>query len=50
MLKRPTGVDQPEVTEGEVEEETTMESSEDVASTEEELLQEVNSEAPSCRG
>ena len=45
MLKRPTGVDQPEVTEGEVEEETTMESSEDVASTEEELLQEVNSEA-----
>lgn len=45
MVKKPTGVDQPEATEEEVEEVTTMESSEDVGSTEEELLQEVNSEA-----
>ena len=45
MLKRPTGVDQPEATEGEAEEVTTMESSEDVGSTEDEVPLEVNSEA-----
>ena len=45
MLKRPTGVDQPEATEEEAEEVTTMESSEDVGSTEDEVPQEVNSEA-----
>ena len=45
MLKRPTGVDQPEATEEEVEEVTTMESSEDVGSTEDEVPLEVNSEA-----
>mgnify|MGYP007055441319 CR=1 FL=1 len=45
MLKRPTGVDQPEATEEEAEEVTTMESSEDVGSTEDEVPLEVNSEA-----
>ena len=45
MLKRPTGGDQPEATEEEAEEVTTMESSEDVASTGDEVPQEVNSEA-----
>jgi len=45
MLKRPTGVDQPEATEEEVEEVTTMESSEDVGSIEDEVPLEVNSEA-----
>ena len=45
MLTRPTEANQPEATEEEAEEVTIMESSEDVASTEEEVLQEVNSEA-----
>ena len=45
MLKRPTGVDQPEATEEEAEEVTTMESSEDVGSTEDEVPLEVNLEA-----
>ena len=45
MLMKPTGADQREATEAVVEEVTTMESSEDVVSTEDEVPQEANSEA-----
>ena len=45
MLMKLTGADQPGATEAEVEEVTIMESSGDVVTIEEEVLQEANSEA-----